>query len=189
MLKGIFDLLIKLIAQPAKAWNSLSDKQETDNESFFKSYLYPLFGIVALLSFVGIFLTYKEFNLQLALKTCIRLLVTVFVGFYLASFFLSETMTRMFNRSGELKLCQRFVGYSSSIIYILSMILALFPEFFFLYVFLFYTIYIIWEGAIPYMNIDENQQLKFTVMASLIVLACPYLIDMVMYMLMPGLRN
>ncbi len=189
MFKQIFDLLVRLIVQPAKAWNLLSDKQESDNEQFYKSYLYPLFGIVALLSFVGVFLTQKNFDLQLALKQCISLIITVFVGFYLASWLLSEIMSRVFNRPGELKLCQRFTGYSSSLIYVLFMVSSLFPELFFLNIFLFYTIYIIWEGVIPYMHIEENDQLKFTVFAGIVILGSPYLIQALMFMLMPGLRS
>ena len=189
MFKNIFDLLIRLILQPAKAWDTLSDKQETNNDLFFKSYLYPLFGLVALLSFVGVFFSSKSFDIQLALKNSIRLIIAVFIGFYLASFLLSEVMKRIFDHSGEIKLCQRFVGYSSSLIYVLSMILSLFPEeFFFLYIFLFYTIYIIWEGSVRYMYIKEKEQVKFSAFASMIILVCPYLINTIMYMLMPGLR-
>ncbi|GHT70779.1 membrane protein [Bacteroidia bacterium] len=189
MFKQIFELLVGLITQPAKAWSNLSGKQETNNEEFYKSYLYPLFGIVALLSFVGVFLTHKNFDVQLALKNCIGFVITAFVGFYLASYFLSKVMGKVFNRPGEIKLCQRFVGYSSSFTYVLFMVLSLFPELFFLKIFLLYTIYIIWEGAIPYMVIEENIQMKFTVLAGIIILLTPFIIEMVMFMLMPGLRS
>jgi cation transport ATPase len=189
MFKQIFDLLVRLISQPAKAWSILSDKQEANNENFYKSYLYPLFGIVALLSFVGVFLTHKNFDVQLALKNCIGFVIIAFVGFYLASYFLSEIMGKIFNRPGEMKRCQRFVGYSSSLTYVLFMVLSLFPELFFLKIFLLYTIYIIWEGAIPYMDMEENAQLKFTVLAGIIILLTPFIIEMIIFMLMPGLRS
>jgi cation transport ATPase len=178
-----------LISQPAKAWITLSDKREIDNEGFYKSYLYPLFGMVALLSFVGVFLTEKNFDVQIALRNCIRFLITSFAGFYLASYFLSKVMSKVFNRPGEMRLCQRFVGYSSSLTYVLFMVLSLFPELFFLRIFLLYTIYIVWEGAIPYMAVEENNQMKFTVQAGVIVLLTPFVIEMIMFMLMPGLRS
>ncbi len=196
MLKNIFDLLVRLISQPAKAWSMLADKQENDNENFYKSYLYPLFGIVALLSFVGVLLTTPEgqheslsFNghLQYGLKNCIRLIIITFAGFHLASYILSEVMKKIFNRPGELKLCQRFVGYSSSLVYILILTRSLFPSLFFLYIFLLYVVYIIWEGAIPYMKMEENDQLKFTIWTGAIVLLTPFLIEIIMVSLMPRL--
>lgn len=189
MFRQIFSLLVKLIIQPAKAWSELSDKQEKNNDKFYKSYLYPIFGFVALLSFVGVLLTFKNFDLQLALKNCIRLIITAFAGFYLASYILSEVMGRVFNRPGEMILCQRFTGYPSALIYILIMVLSLFPQLFMLRIFYPYIIYIIWEGAIPYMEIDENDQLKFTLIAGAIMLLTPFLIEMIMFMLMPGLRS
>ncbi len=196
MLKNIFDLLVRLISQPAKAWSMLAGKQENNNERFYKSYLYPLFGIVALLSFVGVLLAAQEGqrfeisfgeHLQFALKNCVRMTIITFAGFHLASYILSEVMRKIFKRPGELKLCQRFVGYSSSAVYLLILTRSLFPSLFFLYIFLLYVVYIIWEGAIPYMKIEENDQLKFTLWSGAVVLLTPFLIEVIMGAFMPRL--
>ena len=115
MLKRIFDLLVGLVSQPAKAWSDLSNKRGNNNEQFFKSYLYPLLGIVALLSFVGVFITMTEGegirtrlsigdNFQFALKNCIRLVIITFAGYHAASYILSEVMKKIFKRPGELVL-------------------------------------------------------------------------------------
>ena len=182
-------MLFRLILQPAKTWADLSEKQEDDNENFFKSYLYPILGLIALLSFAGIFISTKEFNLQLALKTVISQLLIYFAGFYLASYALSEILFRFFQREKDIKLSQRFVGYSSALIYLVSMIQSLFPAFFFLELLVFYTIYMIWIGSFIYMKIAENEQVKFTVWASVIILFSPQLIELIVYLLMPGLRS
>lgn len=60
-----------------------------------------------------------------------------------------------------MKLCQRFVGYSSSLMFALNIVLMLLPEFFFLRIFVLYTFYIVWEGAGPYMQVEEKIRLKF----------------------------
>ena len=190
MLKKIYDLLVGLISQPAKTWSSLSNKQVNNNELFFKSYLYPLLGIVALLSFVGVFISMTEGegirtrlsigdNFQFALKNCIRLVIITFAGFHTASYILSEVMKKIFKRPGELILCQRFVGYNSAFVYLLILIRSLFPSLFFLYIFLLYVVYIIWEGAIPYMKIEENDQMKFTIWTGAIVLLTPFLVEII----------
>jgi len=190
VLKRIYDLLVGLISQPAKTWNILSNKQVNNNENFFKSYLYPLLGIVALLSFVGVFITMSEpegirtklnigEHFQFALKNCLRLAIITFAGFHTASYILSEVMKKLFNRPGELSLCRRFVGYTSAFVYLMILIRSLFPSLFFLYIFLLYVVYIIWEGAIPYMKIEEKDQMKFTVWAGAIVLLTPFLVEII----------
>ena len=42
----------------------------------------------------------------------------------------------------------------------LNIVLVLFPEFFFLQIFVLYTFYIVWEGAGPYMQVTEAERLK-----------------------------
>ncbi len=189
MLKEIFMLIYRLILQPAKSWAELAEKQDTDNEPFLKRYLYPIFGIIALLAFVGVFINVKEFDVQIALKTTISLVVSVFLGFYLASFALTEVLDRMFGKTKQPKIDQQFVGYASSLLYVVYMLLAIFPELFFLHFFVLYTIYIVWEGAFPYLGIEDSSRTKFTIVASAIILIAPNLIKIFIFMFMPGLRN
>lgn len=87
-----------------------------------------------------------------------------------------------------MKLCQRFVGYSSSLMFALNIVLMLLPEFFFLRIFILYTFYIVWEGAGPYMQVEENIRLKFVGIATAVILITPALIEFVLFLLMPGLR-
>ncbi len=70
----------------------------------------------------------------------------------------------------------------------LSIILALLPEFFFLRIFVLYTFYIVWEGAEPYMKVEEPVRMKFTCVATGIILLTPTIIGFLLFMLMPGLR-
>ena len=87
-----------------------------------------------------------------------------------------------------MKLCQRFVGYSSSLMFALNIVLMLLPEFFFLRIFILYTFYIVWEGAGPYMQVEENERLKFVGIATAVILLTPALIEVLLFLLMPGLR-
>ena len=180
-----------MIFQPAKSWDKLADEKEEeiiDNDSFLKAYLYPTIGIVALLAFAGVFFHKKDFNVQLALRLTINVLIALFAGFYLASYLLSEAMLRFFSGDKQYKLCQRFVGYSSALVYVMYMVLAIFPDFSFLLLILLYTVYIVWEGAISYMQISEDQRTKFTVTASAIVIFSPFIIEKIMFLTMPGMR-
>ena len=191
MLKELFERLYRIIIQPAKTWNILADEKEEeiiDNNTFLKTYLYPVIGIVALLTFVGVFFHKKEFDVQLALRLTIKVSIALFAGFYLASFLLSKAMERLFQTEKSYKLCQRFVGYSSALIYAMYLILAIFPDYSFLQLFLLYTIYIIWEGASVYMQIPENERNRFTAIATATILLSPFIVEKMMFLTMPGMR-
>ena len=189
MLKKIFKTAISLIFKPSEAWKELSKKQYDDHESFLSGYVYPFIGLITLATFAGILFTRKGFDLQMALKESIVIVLSMFGGFFLASFFVNEIWKKVFHREHNMKLCQCFVGYSSSLIYMLNIVSNLLPEFFFLRILVLYTIYIVWEGAIPYMDIKESEQLKFAGITTMIILLTPLAIEFIAGLLMPGLNN
>lgn len=187
MYKEIFKWIILIISQPAKAWYLLARKEEKGDE-FLSRFIYPLVGLVTVAAFLGVLFTRKEFDVELALKSSIKTLVSAFGGFYLAAYLLNEVWQGVFKREKNMKLCQRFVGYSSSLMFALNIVLMLLPEFFFLRIFILYTFYIVWEGAGPYMQVDENVRLKFVGIATALILLMPELIKFILFLLMPGLR-
>ena len=191
MLKNLYEQLYRLIYRPAKSWEVLAGEKENikDNESFFKSYLYPVIGIVALLAFIGVFFHQRNFDIQLALKLTIRSTIALFAGFYMASYILSEVMVRYFSKEKCLLKCQRFVGYSSALVYVIYMVLAFFPDSNFLLLFSLYSIYMIWEGAIIYMGISDEERSKFSMVAAAIILLSPIVIERIMFLFMPGMRT
>ena len=56
------------------------------------------------------------------------------------------------------------------------------------FLFVLYTFYIVWEGAGPYMRVEEKIRLKFVGTATGLILLTPWLIEVILSMLMPGLR-
>jgi len=192
MIKILFKQLYMIIVQPATSWNVFAGKKGEEiagNDSFLKTYMYPAIGIVALLTFTGVFFHQKEFSVELALRLTIKASIALFAGFYMASFLLSKAMERFFSTENNYKLCQRFVGYSSALIYVMYMILAIFPHFGFLQLLLFYTVYIVWEGSTVYMQIAELDRNKFTAAATAIVVLSPVVIEKIMFFSMPGMRG
>ena len=186
MYKEIFRWVIAIISQPAKAWVLLAKKGEKQEE-FLSRFVYPLIGFVTVAAFLGVLFTRKEFDLELALKSSIRTLVSSFGGFYLGAYLMNEIWQGIFKREKDLKLWLRFVGYSSSLMFALNIVLMLLPEFFFLRIFILYTFYIVWEGAVPYMGVEEKIRLKFVGFTTAIILLTPVVIEILLSMLMPGL--
>jgi len=187
MFKDIFSWVIQLITQPAKAWNALAEKEET-NEQFLSRFIYPLIGMVAIAAFLGILVTRKQFDSEIALKSAIVALVSAFGGFFLSSYILNEMGPAFLGRVKNIKLWERFVGYSSVLMYALEIVLCLLPEFFFLRFFLLYTIFIVWEGAGPFMKVDDKDRLKFVATSTAVILLMPMIIAKMMMIFMPGLH-
>jgi hypothetical protein len=188
MFKQLFILLFRLISNPVYAWKRLSKEQEKDNDIFYKSYLFPIIGIIALLSFAGILISTKAFNVSLALKTALLQVMIYGGSFYLVSFILSNYVFPRFDLPGDKLFSERFTGYSSSLNYAVGMVLSLFPHFIFLNIFLLYTVYIIWTGAIAFLKIKDDYSIKFTIFASILILLTPFLVGFLIQLLMPGMK-
>lgn len=186
MYKEILRWVIAIVSQPAKAWSLLA-KKEMNQEEFLSRFVYPLIGLVTLTAFLGVLLTHKEFDLQFALKLSIRTFVSSFAGFYLAAYIMNEVWQGWYKRKKDLDLWLRFIGYSSSLMFTLNIVLTLLPEFFFLRIFVFYTLFIVWNGADLYMGVDEKSRLPFTAITTTALLLTPFAIQTLLAMLMPGL--
>ena len=188
MLKKLFFTAISLIFKPAESWKVLSKHRTDDHETFLSGYVFPFIGLILLATFLGVLFTRKEMDIQIALKESIVVLLSIFCGFFVSSYLIHEVWRISMHREKNMKLCQRFVGYSSSLMYCLNIIVSLLPEFFFLRFLVIYTIYIVWEGAIPFMEVNESEQLKFVGIATVIILVTPLAIAFLLGKLMPGLQ-
>ncbi|GHU63804.1 hypothetical protein FACS1894160_1650 [Bacteroidia bacterium] len=187
MLKQLFILLYNLIASPEKTWKELSENQDMSNENYNRNYLYPIFGLIAVFAFLGIFFSTKEFSIQYALKAVIKELITYVLGYYLVVLVLFRFLFKYFNREESLLVCERFTGYSSAVIYVVAMVDSLFPSLFFLQIFVLYATYVIWHGAKYYLHFSDENQTKFTIFASLIIIIFPLIIQTFISLMMPGL--
>ncbi|MDH8702331.1 hypothetical protein M2138_001692 [Dysgonomonadaceae bacterium PH5-43] len=189
MYKKLFILLYKLIVEPVSAWGNLEKEKDKNGEEFYKEYLFPIIGIIALLSFIGVLLSEKTFDVQLALKVVLKEVMIYGGGFYLASFLIKEFVFPRFEIKKDKVLSEKFVGYSSVVIYAIAMLGALFPSLFVLQLLSIYTIYVIWVGAVNYLKIEEDYWVRFTTITSIIIMITPFLLKWLISLLMPGMRT
>lgn len=185
MLKIILDHLLLLIFAPAKGWKRIV--RENKPEAVIRSnFVFPLIGLVALSSFLG--LVFTE-GLQIALKAACVSFVSYFMSFFVTSFLVNEIVPR-FGIEKNMPRMQIFVGFSSCILYVLNIIIELrfLPEFFFLQIFVLYTLYVVWESVGTYFKeITEEVRTPFTLLLSFLILLSPILIKKVLCFLMPGI--
>ena len=188
MFKAIYLRLVAFIFRPMDAWEALGRKRVKDSDDFLSHFFYPLIGLIALAAFAGMLFAGHEFDVVIALKSSIKAIAASAGGVFLASYLLNELWGSWFKRERDMRLMQSFVGYASSLLFVLQIILSFFPELIFLWIPALYTIYIVWAGAVNYLKVDGEVQMKFTGIASLIIIGAPAAISFLLFMLMPGLR-
>ncbi|MDY3069940.1 MAG: Yip1 family protein [Parabacteroides sp.] len=195
MYKKIFSWVLAVTFQPNRAWSIIANKEDKAEEKgvdykddpFFANYLYPLIGLVTLASFLSVF-THKEFVLELALKNSIRTVVAYIGGFYLASYYIKKFCSKFVDMHRRLRRWQHFIGYASAYMYALTIIRMLIPDLFFLYVFVIYTLRIVWEGLPAFMKVETKDRLKVTVVSTIFIIGFPILVELLVEVMMPGLH-
>lgn len=178
MWKNILIVVIQLLASPQKAWKDLHAEEDDHNE-FLNNFLYPIFGIIALTTFIGGLWFTRDGNVELGLKNAIIRIVTVYGGYYIASYFLDEMAPRFGLSKNSLR-HQQFVVFSSVVLYALLVIMPLISDFFILWLSVLYTVYIVYTGAEIFMQVGEDKRMNFSVSATLLILLVPGLIHVLL---------
>lgn len=175
MWRDIFVTIVQLIVASPEEWKYIEREERTQNDFLYR-FLHPVFGIIALASFVGGLWFTRNGGLENALKNTIINIVAVYGGYFLVSYILNETAPR-FGLKKNLAEFQFFVGYSSVVIYLLYIIIPFLPGFFILWLLAFYTIHLVNTGAQLYIKVPEDKRTNFTVMASALVMLTPALVN------------
>lgn len=175
MFKEIVAKIVYMITTPEVSWRKLLSIE--DHETFLNRFLYPIFGVIALTSFIGGLI--PDGNVQVALKATIISLVTVYGGYYIGSYILNEFLPKFGVSKDEPKV-QQFVGYASSLIYALFIFLPFLSDFFILWIFALYTAYIVYTGYGLYIVGKEEARMSFTGIATALILLTPAAIHMIL---------
>jgi len=171
MWREILVTITQLIVASPKAWKDINRDKRTYNE-FLNRFLHPLFGIIALTSFIGGLWISGEGSLEGALKQSIISIVAVYGGYFIASYAINDLAPK-FGLSKNLPMYQKFVGFASAVIYLLYIIVPFFPGFIILWLCAFYTIHLVYTGAQSFITIKEDKLINFTLLASALIILAP----------------
>lgn len=178
--KELFNIAMKLISSPAKAWEEISIE---DRRKVYMAFVYPMIGLCGLSVFIGSLLTYGwggPQSFQLAMTNCCAIAVALFGGYFLAAYAINEMRVRMFGKSANIPLVQQFAGYALVVPFLLQIVTGLLPDFRIIaWLLQFYIVYVVWEGIPTMMHIEEKQRLKFTLLSSALLILCPTVIQFV----------
>lgn len=178
--RSLFNRIVLLLSNPAKAWEEIKCE---DGQRLLSGFVYPLIAFCGLAMFIGMLFGngVEEFNLQLVLTKCCGVFISLFGGFFLASYLVNYYGERFLGRPhDDRENCRKLVGYSMVVLFVLEILFGLFSSFFILrWILQFYLVYIVWEGAKSLMNIEEERLLPYTIISSLVILASPAVIDFI----------
>ncbi len=175
--KELFNRVRMLLSSPAKAWREIAG--ETDGRKVLGTFVYPMIGLCGLSVFIGTFIgnTTGVVAFQVAMTRCCGVFVSLFGGYFLAVYLLGRLGNRMFRiESGQEN---RLVGYSMVVTFVLCIIDGLFSLSLLRWILQFYMLFVVFEGSRTLMRVEETKLTRYTLVASLVIIACPILIQFI----------
>jgi hypothetical protein len=190
MYKNLFIRLWQVVRYPANAWKEVSENPDT-KKSYLSDFFYPLVGLASFAAFVSCFfdgdLTFKQ-QLTQGIQLFIVSFVALFGGFFLTTRVLSWAFVRWFGLPSRLDKVELLTVYAQAPVLVVSVLTQLIAELFFLKLLFLYVFAIVWEAAINYYEIPPKLQGRFTLLAGAVILISPQLIEIVLKLMLPGLK-
>ncbi len=119
-------------------------------------------------------------SFQYAMTQCCAVAVSLFGGYFLAAYLINGLRVRMFAMDNDIPLTQQFAGYALVVPFLLKIIIGILPDFSIIALLLqFYIVYVVWEGSAILMKIAEKDRLRFTILSSILLIACPAVIEFI----------
>ncbi len=179
--KELLHIAIQLISSPARAWEEI--RLQEDRRKVFAAFVYPMIGLCGLSVFIGSLLV-KGWDgpesFQYAMTQCCAVAVSLFGGYFLAAYLINGLRVRMFRMDNDMPLTQQFAGYALVVPFLLQIIIGVLPDFNIIALLLqFYIVYVVWEGSTVLMDVAEKDRLRFTILSSILLIACPAVIQFV----------
>ena len=111
---------------------------------------------------------------------CCAVAVSLFGGYFLAAYLINGLRVRLFMMDNDIPLAQQFAGYALVVSFVLQIIIGILPDFSIIALLLqFYIVYVVWEGSEIMMGIATKDRLRFTILSSILLIACPAVIQFV----------
>ena len=177
--KELFNRAVLLLSAPAKAWGEIAE--ESNRNKVMSEFVYPMIGLCGLSVFIGTFIgnTAGVSAFQIAMTRCCATFVSLFGGFFLASYLVNLLGKSTLGREDEKELNQQFVGYAMVVTFALDIITGLFSISILRWILQFYTVFVVYEGARSLMQVKEKDLTRYSLIAALIIIVSPTLIAVV----------
>ena len=184
MFKQITNIIILLIFYPANAWKKINATGYDNNIQ--KDYLLPLILTGVLTTVLGYSFNHS-FDIQAVIKIISVVFLSYYIGFFAAACLIRLFIYKMYDQEIDWKRILHFTGYSFTVVLVINMIVGLIPvDAFFLKVFNLYTVAVVLHGSVV-LGIAEEERSRFAIVATIIILVCPFAVKFLMNLMMPGM--
>ena len=177
--KGLFHQIWTLLSAPGKAWDEIRERGGAHDIQ--AGFVYPLIGLCGLSEFIGVFIG-REFSslmFQVALTRCCAVAVALFGGFFLSAYVHTRSRVHWLKAGSMRGKMQVFTGYSMVVTFVLTIVSGLFSIALLHWILQVYTVFVVFEGARRWLMLSQAWQIPFTLVATLVILFCPMLIEYV----------
>ena len=179
--KYILHIAMLLISSPAKAWEEIRLRKNIREVSF--EYVYPMIGLGALSVFIGSVVERgwaSAEDYQYAMMQCAGVVVALFGSYFLSAYLINRVRVQMLSQRDDILLSQQFTGYAMTVTFLLQILTGILPDLGIISMMLqFYVIYLVWEGSDKLLDVAEDKRTVFTVISTVILLVCPWLLRFV----------
>lgn len=177
--KELFRRVLSLLSSPGEAWDDIV--AEGAGRQVLTAFAYPLIGLCGLAEFIGTLVKGNDTSslmFQEAMTRCCAVAVALFGGLFLSAFLLDALNKRWTKADVSYERMVAFVAYGMVVLFVLNIARGLFSQLVLLYLILqLYTCVVAFEGVRRWLNVKEEQQTGFAVLATIAILVCPALIE------------
>jgi len=178
--KRLFLRLWGLIVNPRQAWSDILEEEPRQDVAM--TFVFPLTCCCGLAILIGRLVRdgFADGAFLNAFADSVIACLGLIAAFYLASAVADWFCGRYLQLENGKRNASLLVGYSFSVLFALTIVVGLFPEWvLFKWVLQFYVVYVVWVGADVLMHIDEDRRMTFSLITSAAILLIPFLIQLV----------
>lgn len=176
MLKVIFRKLVLLFTKPEVAWGVFVAEGKP-NENVINKFCYPLMSTAA-----GVLLLsealFRRAPFHVLLVHSLIYFITLFSSFFIVRYALAILLDKRYHITASKDQLTLVTGYSFSIVYLLYILTAIFPGFFFFWAFFLYTPYLIWIAADVIFQIQPEARGMLVLGLTALVAGVPWFINL-----------
>jgi hypothetical protein len=183
MYASYFRLLFGLLTAPRKAWDSLTAEKHFSNENYYRNFLYPSIGLIALCAFVGRLLRAGMFDVIGALQSVVCDAVAAFGGVFVAAWTIRFLAKQLFDISPSRELCEKFVGYASAAIFVAMMAGTLLTAWPAVRLIALLSAVTVVAGSQKYLGVAKKREMHFSAVAWLAIILSPTIILIMLRMI------
>ncbi|MDR1679279.1 MAG: YIP1 family protein [Prevotellaceae bacterium] len=182
--KEIFRRAVSVITTPGETWDKLSiENQNSKKEDF--SFFNVLLALCMVTSFAGGLLYRQETIFVSSIVCSIIIGVSFYSGFWAIYYVFAEILCKHFRIQVAQSTILRLITYSMTLSLLLNIFISLLPELFFLKIINIYTLYIVWEGASRFIQLEENKKSNFVLILSVLIIFLPVAINRLLLIIFP----